>query len=137
MKTVLDLVDDVYELLDDGPVHIALSGDIFLHQKPDNYKGDCIVINGLAMTGEQGLQRAVVNVNIIVPNLQLTINKQPDLSQPNRARIKAISDVVLSYLKNALINDTLTGIQTITLINDKELKEHFLNIRVETNSINL
>ncbi len=137
MKTTLDLVDDIFELLDITPVHnVMLSGDVFLNERPDNHKNECIVINSLPVTGEQ-LQRGVVNVNITVPNLKLTINGQPDNSQPNRARLKAISAVVIPILEDAFVNDTVTGIQTITLVNDKEIKEHFLNIRVETNSINL
>lgn len=136
MKTVLDLVDDVYTLLDISPVHNAISGDVFLHEKPDNYRNESVVINSLPVTGAQ-LQKAVVNVNIIVPNLKLTINGISDNSQPNRIRLKAISDVVIPLLSNAMINNTITAIQNITMINDKALKEHILNIRVETNSINL
>lgn len=137
MKTVIDMVDDMYVLLNVSPVtSVLLSGDVFLDSRPDNNRNECVVINSLPITGEQ-LQRAVVNVNIHVPNLQLTINGQPDTSQPNRIRLKIISDVVIPLIKDAVINNTLTGIQNITMVNDKEIKEHFLNIRVATNSINL
>lgn len=136
MKTVIDLVDSVYELLNVSAVNNVITGEVYLDSRPDNSILEDVVINSLPVTGEQ-LQRAVVNVNIHVPNLQLTINGQPDTSQPNRKRIKVISDIVIPLIKDAIINDTLTGIQNITMINDKELKEHFLNIRVNTYSINL
>lgn len=136
MKTVIDLVDSIYELLNVSAVNNVITGEVYLDSRPDNSVLEDVVINSLPVTGEQ-LQRAVVNVNIHVPNLSLTINGQPDTSQPNRKRIKVISDIVIPLIKDAIINDTLTGIQNITMINDKELKEHFLNIRVNTYSINL
>jgi hypothetical protein len=137
MKTVIDLVDDTYSLLDVPEVYSAMaSGDIFLDSKPDGYTGECIVINSLPVTGDQ-LQKAVVNVNIYAPNLKLAINGQPDNSQPNRKRLKAIADVVIPILTDAIINNTVTRVQNVTMIREPELNEHFINIRVETNSINI
>lgn len=143
MKTVIDLVDDMYDLLNVSTVNsVMLSGDVFLDQRPDGHVNECIVINSLPITGRQ-LQTAVANVNIHVPNLKLTINGQPDNSQPNRIRLKIISDVVIPLIKDAIINNTVTEIQNITMIRERdssgqsEINEHFLNIRVGTNSINL
>lgn len=137
MKTVIDLVDDTYSLLDVPDVYnVMLSGDIFPDSKPDGHRNECIVINSLPVTGAQ-LQKAVVNVNIYVPNLQLTINGQPDNSQPNRKRLNEIFKVVEPLIKDAIIRDTVTEIQNVTMIKEQELNEHFLNIRVGTNSINL
>lgn len=137
MKTVIDLVDDMYVLLNVGPVQsIMLSGDVFPDGRPAGHVNECIVINSLPITGRQ-LQTAVANVNIHVPNLKLTINGQPDNSQPDRKRLKIISDVVIPLIKDAIINNTVTEIQNITLIQEQNLNEHFLNIRVGTNSINL
>lgn len=136
MKIGIDLVDSTYDLLNVPAVQVIMSGDIFPDGRPDNHRKECITINSLPVTGEQ-LQRAVVNVNIHVPNLQLTINGQPDTSQPNRKRLKVISDIVIPLIKDAVINNTLTGIQNVGMVNDKEIKEHFLNIRVSTYSINI
>lgn len=135
MKITIDLVDDLYELLNVAPVTSVIA-DIFPDGRPDNHRTECISINCLPVSGDQ-LQRAVVNVNIICPNLKLNIAGQPDNSQPNRVRLKQISDVVIPIIKDAIINNTVTQVQNITMVNDKELKEHFLNIRILTNSINL
>lgn len=137
MKTVVDAVDDVYKLLDIPAVHDAmLSGDIFPDSRPDNHRKEAISINSLPITGDQ-LQAAIVNVNIHVPNLVLSISGQSDNSQPNRTRIKVIADVVTPILKDGNVNNMVTAIESINLIKDELLREHFLNIRVRINSINL
>jgi hypothetical protein len=137
MKTTIHLVDDMYELLNISAVHNSMiSGDVFAGSRPVDHRSEAVSINCLPVTGDQ-LQKAVVNVNIHVPNLELTINGQPDNSQPNRVRLKIISDIVLPLLKDAVINNTVTQVEGINLIEDTELHEHYLNIRVKTNSINL
>lgn len=138
MKTGIQLVDDTYSLLDIPEVHsVIASGDIFPDNRPDGHKRECIVINSLPITGRQ-LQRAVVNVNVHVPNLKLTIEGQPDNSQPNRQRLQQILTVILPLLEDGLINNSVTEIQDVSRpMKEEGINEHFVNIRLGTNSINL
>lgn len=130
MKTAIDIVDELYSLLDGIPV------DVFADVRPDDHKTECIVLKSLPITGAQ-LQTGIVNVNIHVPNLKTTIQNQPSKSIPNRIRIKEIADQVTSIIEDAAINNTVTGIENITLLGEPDLNEHFLNIRVRINSANL
>lgn len=137
MKTSIDILDEVYQLLDVPQVYAAMmSGDVFPVRKPDNYRGECIVINCLALTADQ-LQVSVVNVNIYAPNLKLTINGQTESSQPDRVRINTIAKTVTPILENGLINNMVTAIEAITLLPEENFNEHYLNIRVRIHSINL
>lgn len=136
MKTVIDLVDDIYLLLNVNSVTSLIDGEVYSDGRPDGSRKQDISINSLPVTGAQ-LQKAVINVNVHAPNLRLTINDQPDNSQPNREKLKEVSDVVLPILKDAIINNMVTEVQSITMIKEEQLKEHYLNIRVGINSINL
>lgn len=137
MKTPLDLIDAAYELLDVTEVQSAmLSGDIFKTVKPDNYQGECIVINSLPVSGQQ-LQRGFLNVNIYAPNLTLKINGQPDNSQPNTKRLKEIAAAVVPILEDATADGNLFFIDSMNVYAEDQNREHFLNIRIVTRSPNL
>ena len=136
MKTVIDTVDEIYQLVAVPIVKNMITGSVYPDKRPDGSELGDVVINSLPITGAQ-LQVAVVNINIHVPNLQLTINGQNDNSQPNRKRLKEIADVIIPLVKNAIINNMVTDVETVSRIEEKDLKEHYLNIRVKINSINL
>jgi hypothetical protein len=136
MKTVIDITDDVYQLLNVPAVLNLIDGGVYVDGRPDGSRKVDVAINALPISGEQ-LQKAVINVNVHAPNLVLTINGQPDNSQPDRKKLKQVSDQVISILKDALINNMVTEIENVTLIKEDQLKEHFMNIRVGINSINL
>lgn len=137
MKTPLDLIDALYDLVNVSDVQAAmLSGDIFKNVKPDNYTGECVVINSLPIVGLQ-MQRGYANVNIYAPNLKLNIQGQPDNSQPNTDRIKAISAAVVPIVEDAVANGSLFFIDSMTLYSEDNNREHFLNIRIATRSPNL
>lgn len=137
MKTTIDIVDEGLALVNVPAVTDVLgSAAIFPDTRPDNHQGDCIILNCLPATAGQ-LQTAVLNINICVKNLQLTIAGQPDNSQPNRQRLNEIAKPILVIMKNAVINDMVTEIENVAVYPDKEAKEHFLNIRVRIYSANL
>ena len=136
MKTVIDIVDDIAQLINVPSVTTIIDGGVYSDGRPDGSRKQDVSINSLPVTGEQ-LQKAVVNVNVHAPNLVLTIGTQPDNSQPNRKKLKQVSDVIIQILKDALINNMVTEIENVTLIREDQLHEHYMNIRVGINSINL
>jgi hypothetical protein len=137
MKTPLHLEETVYDLLSIPTVTDTLEdGELFLTKRPVGHKKIAVVIKTLAVTGEQ-LQKAVVNVNIHVPNLINNIDGQPDMTQPDRNKLNEIAAVVIEALKNGILDDTVTGIGDAVMIDDPELQEHYMNIRIETSSINI
>lgn len=137
MKTPLHHEETIYALLNVPGVTGTLDdGEMFLTKRPVNNRKIAIVVKTLATSGEQ-LQKAVVNVNIHVPNLVINVDGQPDNSQPDRDKLNQVAGAVIEILKDALLNDTITGVGDTVMIDDPELGEHFMNIRIEISSINL
>ncbi|MBO9660272.1 MAG: hypothetical protein J7527_15740 [Chitinophagaceae bacterium] len=137
MKTGVDIVDVIIERISVPSVTDVLgSSSIFPDTSPDNFTADRIVVNSLPVSGGQ-LQTAVININVCVKNLKLKIAGQPDNSQPDRKRLNEIAKPILEILEDAIISGIVTEIDNIAIYPDKEVKEHFLNIRVRIYSANL
>lgn len=138
MKTPIDIINGFVKVLDVPLVRSAMKtgGKVFPSKRPVNHKTECIVVNALPATGEQ-FQRCVANINIHVPNLKLNIGGESDNSHPDVERLKAISDVVLPILTEGLFENTVvTTIENTSIIEEQELYEHYLNIRVATRTVN-
>jgi len=99
MKSGIEMVADVARLLKVPKVTGIISGSLWQHQRPANSEREDIVVNSLALTGQQ-LQQGVVNVNIHVPNLKVNLDGAADNTMPDLARMHAIEQVLYP-----LIND--------------------------------
>jgi hypothetical protein len=73
----------------------SLTGGIFKARRPKDSKLEDIVVRTLAINGDQ-VQEGLVNVNVHVPNLQLT----DDSTQPDEDRFTAITNIVLAALND-------------------------------------
>jgi hypothetical protein len=135
MNTTIDIAQAIYRLLKNSPVPAAISGGIY-YKRPVGSLLEDIVINSLPITA-YGLQEGTANVNIHVQNLQLTIAGQPDNSQPNIQRLQQIAALVIPILEDAFINDITITIQQQTLFEEAELREHYLNLRLQIFSPNI
>ena len=134
MKTPVKLIQDIFSLLDVPAVKSSISGGVYPGKRPDGSRKEDVVVNCLPVTGDQ-LQRGIVNVNIHVPNLEITISGHPDNSQPDLKRIEEIYQVVEPIIENGIKDNTDVSIQQAILI--EEGNEHYLNIRLLTHTINL
>lgn len=86
MKSVLFAIDVVNDLLV-VLMEDKLEGEIFIQQKPDEYKGkEYIVINSLPV-GKDILQTTTVNVNIHVKDILP--------SKPDHKRLEELTAIVL------------------------------------------
>ncbi|RZJ88730.1 MAG: hypothetical protein EOO20_12830, partial [Chryseobacterium sp.] len=99
-KLSIEVIEIVYKLLVAGGINL----EIFKGNKPDSFKGECIVINALPLSSDQ-LQVCIVNVNVFVPNLSNKIGSTQDNSQANYPRIKEISLLVTNILEEVDIDD--------------------------------
>lgn len=98
MKSGLDMVSDVYGVLNVDALTTVITGGLYMYARPKNSQLEDIVVNSLPVTGEQ-FQRGVANVNIHAPNLTgLKIKGKLDDSQPNITRLKEITKLVLSMI---------------------------------------
>ena len=98
MKTALQMVIDVARALNVPEVTSLISGRVWQHQRPANSQKEDIVVNSLALTN-QPLQQGVVNVNIHVPALSVTLEGRADNTLPNLAKMQAIEAAITPLLE--------------------------------------
>lgn len=106
----------------------AMTGGIYLQQRPDNSKKEDIVIN--CLTYQHGNPAtAVSNVNLYVPYKEARIAGQ-QMRMPNTARIKSLAALVLTALKGASITDCLVTPAAESNMQDDTAGCTIKNIRV-------
>lgn len=135
MKTSLDLADIMFRILNDSPVKNMINGSIRKYARPLNSDREDIIINTLPISNQR-IQRALVNVNIHVPNLMLADGDAVDDTQPNTLRLSHLTRDVVDILKErwASDGDYLLEVESQNIFPDGT--SHFSNIRVSFYSPN-
>ena len=106
----------------------AMTGGIYLQQRPDDSKKEDIVIN--CLTYRHGNPAtAVSNVNIYVPYKEARIQGK-QMRMPDTARMKTLANAVLAAIKAASIKDCLLSLATESTIQDDTAGCTMRNIRV-------
>lgn len=130
MQTI-ELEDILYKALKASePVAAAIDGGIFvLGERPEGSGKVDIVIN--TITGGTGTrpQNAVVNVNIHVPDLLLTIDGVQQ-RKANRERLRPVVKAVRQTINAANIEGLSLQIVGENIIRETQAPEHYANIRV-------
>jgi hypothetical protein len=72
----------------------------------------------------------VINVNAYVPNLLLKIKGKQDSSMPDYARLKQISETVISLLDKKSGSNFWHYVENHAIIKNEEVNEHFANVRL-------
>lgn len=135
MKNSFTIVTDVYKVLATQEVKdmLNLSGDIWKRPAPAGGTKEDIVINCLAANNEQ-LEKAVVNVNIHVPNMPVHANGIQDKGQPDHRRLEELTGIVENLLHDYWNNEANFSLQVIqpgVLMHDEATGGHYANIRLE------
>src|SRR5258707_14295533 len=98
MKSAIDMILDVYGVVNTVAITSLLTGNIYMLEKPLNSLEADIAINALPVTNTQ-TQKGLVNVNIHSQNLQnVVINGKSDNTQPDLQTLNTISQAVLTLL---------------------------------------
>jgi hypothetical protein len=129
MKTTLDLVDVVYNELKSGPLKTAINGGVYKYTRPLNSSLEDVVINSLPITNEQ-LQQAIVNVNVFVPNQDLSIGGTQN-NTADHVRLKTLAALAVEELKDNISGDYTWDVQQQTVIQDDESDSYYINIRLQ------
>ena len=135
MTTTLDIVDTLFARLDASALKTAINGNICKHRRDPNSTSEDVVINSLPVNNEQ-LSRAVANVNVHVPDIEVTVNGQQD-KQPNHPRLKQLAGIAVTALNDVWETNKNYTVQQQTLIRDADAGDHYINIRIEFNIVNL
>jgi hypothetical protein len=111
----------------------AINGGIYTEdERPDNSEKEDITVNTITITRAYSPQKGTSNVNIYVPDLKLTINKQ-EQRKVNKERLRQITDLVVSTLESARIFGLTFWITNETTIKEPQIYQHYVNLRIEWN----
>lgn len=133
MISIIDAIDEVIGILYDAPIANVITGEIGTDRPLNSTKED-VTVNALPLSGSQ-LQRAVINVNLHVPNLKRSLGSGVDSYIVNRPRFRELVTLVQEAL-----NERVTGLIYTTIQNSQLIKEEhssYINFRVEIKGKNL
>jgi hypothetical protein len=99
--------------------------------KPVSATSEYVVVNSLPVTTGI-LQKGVVNINIHVKDFVEGANLIP-----NHERIDAITKLVVPAFDNVSANGISYEVESMHVEEEEVLKEHYQNVRVKFNVINL
>ncbi|GAA0561552.1 hypothetical protein [Chitinophaga japonensis] len=138
MITTFHEEDIVYQRLNTSALKTAITGIIKKGKRPLNSTKEDVVINTLPISALQ-LQEGIVNVNIYVPNLVITVGGVQDFTQPDSARLKELTTTAIDLLTDQWpeSGDINYTVQQQTLFEDEESKSHYVNIRLQFYAINV
>lgn len=139
MITSLDAIDIIWQTLHGSSLASAVSGGIYKLSRPVNSIKEDVVINSITLNSDQ-LQEGVLNVNIHVPNLSLSIDGVVDNSQPNFSRLKTLTSIAVGILTDVWAVDgnyNFNVQEPGNPIEEPDINQHYSNIRIEFISVNL
>lgn len=129
--TAFDTDDMLYGILTADTTLSAISGGIYVHQRPDDSTEEDIVVNTLAITREMPAT-ATANINIHVPDIALTFRGRKQYKM-NRERLRTITNQVLSMLDTAIREGVALKVTNQNIIEEGSTHQHYMNLRVEFN----
>lgn len=130
MKTVFDTDGILFELLNGKT---SIQGGCYVgDERPENSTDEDIVVNTVDLTQDALPQIGTSNINIYTPDKSKKIKGKMQVSA-NRTRLKALAKEVLAIVRKAnLVGLTITP-GNMTIMYEPNVKQHFINIRIDWN----
>jgi len=134
MKTALDVDTAIFKLLNISAIKSVISGGIYKGKRPTDSVLEDIVINTITL-GDGTRQFGASNVNIYVPDIKTTIaGKEQSLA--NSARLITLTNLIKPLLDEEDGDDYALWIENTQLIDEPEIKQHIMNIRLQIRMYN-
>jgi hypothetical protein len=133
MKLTYDTDAILLQILkSDAALVAGISGGIYAGDRPDNSTVEDITINTPALTQDFLPQAGYSNVNVHVTDQYLQIGGVKQYKE-NRARLQAITGLVIQALKAARIEGLTLTVGMQSTVQESEIHQHYVNIRIEWN----
>ncbi len=134
-KTSLEMVDDVFALVDVAALKSAITGNIYKYHKPLNSKKINVVVDALTLD-TQPWQSGVVNVNIHAANLpSVTTEGVSDPNFPNSVLLSNLAKIAVGLLDEVYKEGFHTSIETAPALLQDADNTWYINIRVDYYSV--
>ena len=133
MKQTFDLDAIIYGLLNVPSITGFINGEVYVgDDRPDDSECEDIVVNSIDLSQDYLPQLGTSNVNVYVPDKPRRI-KGKSQYKACRQRMKSITQKVVSELRNAVVPGLKFTIDAQTVLNESEIKQHYVNIRISWN----
>ena len=119
----------IFKYMKGGALEKALSGAIYVDQRPQGSKKEDAVIGAISL--ESGsVQIGTFNVNIHVPGVSVKIGGNVQI-QPDRKRLRVLSRLAVNQLKEIIIEDCSFWVAGQSVIKEPTLDDWYANLRIE------
>ncbi|GAA4338473.1 hypothetical protein GCM10023149_48460 [Mucilaginibacter gynuensis] len=139
-RTSLDAVTLLYKHVKESELITGakrVNGGLYKGKRPINSTKEDVVINSLPLNYAQ-LQEGVLNMNIYVRNLTLTLSGVTDNTQPDLARLSELTAIAIDFVREI---DGPDAEYTFALQQDNLIEgdnnDHYVNLRIEFYSTNI
>ena len=133
MKQTFDTDSILYKVINSTTgITSVLTGGVYVGERPLNSTLEDIVINTITLTQDYLPQLGASNVNIYVTDVNATI-KGVTQKVANRARLSQLSSLVLDALRAARITGLKWSISSMNTIQEADISQHYVNIRIDWN----
>lgn len=133
MKQTFDTNTILYGILKaEQLIASAITGGIYVGQRPDNSKLEDVVVNTIDLTQEYAPQIGASNVNIHVNDFTVKISGL-EQKKANYVRLKQLSELVLAALRSAKVAGLSLTVTNQNTITEADRSQHFANIRINWN----
>lgn len=131
MKATFDTNSILFQILK-GSIQLneAISGGVYIDERPDNSEKEDVVVNTIDLTQEYLPQLGSSNVNIHVKDLTVNIQGVQQ-SKQNIGRLKELTSIVLNVLKEATIEGIAMVVTNQSVLKEREVNQHYTNIRID------
>jgi len=129
--STLDIENIVYDILNVPSLTGVITGDVYLSDdRPLNSQLEDVEINTITMTQEPYPQEGVMNVNIYVPDMALSIGGVNQY-KPNKSRLKTIIEIVKELIVNQTNKYISLNITNELMLSERSIRQSFINLRIE------
>lgn len=136
MISTLEIIDKLYLILNVSDITSVISGGVYKSKRPIGSSAEDVVIGCLPTVNLQ-IQPAIPNINIHVSNLKIIKNGVQDNSQPDFARLRELTSLVISKLSDQYKGSYWFDVQSQTIFPEDDINQHYSNIRVQFFNNNL
>ena len=130
MKTAFDTDAILFGLLNG---QTSIKGAVYVgDDRPVNSMDEDIVVNTIDLPCDYLPQIGTSNINIYAADTTKVINGKTQLSA-QRTRLDALTQEVLAIVRNARIEGVKPIPGNMSVMNEPNTKQHFVNIRIDWN----
>lgn len=130
MKRTFDTDNYLFGILKNAEGLEVTGGIYVMGERPLNSKLEDIVVSTIDLTQDSAPQRGTSNVNIHVPDIDVTIGGIRQ-KKANRTRLQELTEIVCSLLESANIEGLAIWMTNQNTLKEPDIDQHFVNLRVE------